>query len=282
MVGIDQTVWEPLTNTLHAESAEQLEEDATYLLVVTRGVHDANGTPLDTTAFRHDLNYGQTKDPATKAYRKALIDALDSAFVAGVQNDDIAAASLFTTQSITAISEKIRDQIRNAPAPQASFNIAAGGARTVFANEPTLLIRFNRQNTVAGPLSSSTLNPGALSCRRTSPGSIGTIAYGSFPSPNYEDASQAYPPIGTRNRGSGRAAGRDTRLHALRAVGRAPAGGWPVAIFGHGFTDSMNGRRGRSLRRWPMPASRRSRPTSSATAAARPSTFTVSRPGSRR
>ena len=241
IVGIDQAVWEPLTNTLHAESAEQLDQDSTYLLVVTRGVHDADGKPLDTTTFRHDLNFGQTKDPATKAYRKALIDALDSAFVAGVHNDDIAAASLFTTQSITAISQKIRDQIRGAAAPQANFNIATGGARAVFANSPTLQIRFNRQNSVAGPLTTSTLNPGILFLPTNFPGSVGTIAYGSFPSPNYEDASQAFPPVGTR-----------TGVPAVQRVenlvftlfvpsGTAPAGGWPVAIFGHGFTDSMNG-----------------------------------------
>ena len=241
VVGIDQAVWEPLTNTLHAESAEQLDQDSTYLLVVTRGVHDADGKPLDTTTFRHDLNFGQTKDPATKAYRKALIDALDSAFVAGVHNDDIAAASLFTTQSITAISQKIRDQIRGAAAPQANFNIATGGARAVFANSPTLQIRFNRQNSVAGPLTTSTLNPGILFLPTNFPGSVGTIAYGSFPSPNYEDASQAFPPVGTR-----------TGVPAVQRVenlvftlfvpsGTAPAGGWPVAIFGHGFTDSMNG-----------------------------------------
>jgi len=241
IVGIDQAVWEPLTNTLHAESAEQLGQDATYLLVVTRGVHDADGNELDTTTFRHDLNFGQTKDPAKKAYRKALIDALGSAFVAGVHNDDIAAASLFTTQSITAISEKIRDQIRGAAAPQANFNIATGGERAVFANAPTLQIRLNRQNSVAGPLTPSTLNPGALFLPTNFPGSIGTIAYGSFPSPNYEDASQAYPPVGTRT-GVPAVQRNETLVFTLFVpAGTAPAGGWPVAIFGHGFTDSMNG-----------------------------------------
>src|SRR5438876_12021147 len=75
VVGINQAVWEPLTNTLHVESDEQLAQDSTYLLVVTNGVHAADGTPI-TATFRHDLNYGQTKDPATKAYRKALLDAL--------------------------------------------------------------------------------------------------------------------------------------------------------------------------------------------------------------
>jgi hypothetical protein len=241
VVGIDQAVWEPLTNTLHAESAEQLEQDATYLLVVTRGVRDAEGNELDTTTFRHDLNFGQTKDQAKKAYRKALIDALGSAFVAGVHNDDVAAASLFTTQSITAISEKIREQIRTAPAPQANFNIAAGGARTVFTNSPTLNIQLNRQNSVAGPLASSTLNPAALFLPANFPGSIRTIAYGSFPSPNYEDASQAFPPIGTRS-GVPAVQRNETLVFTLFVpTGAAPAGGWPVAMFGHGFTDSMNG-----------------------------------------
>src|SRR6476661_7079474 len=126
VVGIDQAVWEPLTNTLHAESAEQLDQDSTYLLIVTRGVHDASGKPLDTTTFRHDLNFGQTKDPATKAYRKALIDALPMALAGGADPDDIADASLFTTQSITAISQKIRAQIHAAPPSPVTFDLGPG------------------------------------------------------------------------------------------------------------------------------------------------------------
>ena len=67
VVGINQAEWEPLTNTLHVESDEQLAQETTYLLVVTRGVHDASGQPLDATTFRRDLDFGQTKDPALKA-----------------------------------------------------------------------------------------------------------------------------------------------------------------------------------------------------------------------
>src|SRR6266536_1034481 len=114
VVGINQAVWEPLTNTLHAESDEQLTQDSTYLLVVSNGVHAADGTPIEAT-FRHDLSYGQTKDPATKAYRKALLDALPMALAGGVDPDHIADASLFTTQSIDAISRKIRAQLRATP-----------------------------------------------------------------------------------------------------------------------------------------------------------------------
>ena len=79
-------MWEPPANTLHFESDQQLDQSSTYLLVVTNGVHDADGAPLDTTTFRHDLNFGQTKDPAMKAYRKALLDGLSMARAVGVQS----------------------------------------------------------------------------------------------------------------------------------------------------------------------------------------------------
>src|SRR3954454_11412489 len=129
VVGINQAEWEPAANTLHAESDQQLAQSTTYLLVVSRGVHDANGRPLDATTFRHDLNFGQTKDPAKKEYRKALIDALPAAMAGGVDADDIAAASLFTTQSITPIADKIRASLNGG---SVDFNLGTTGERTVF------------------------------------------------------------------------------------------------------------------------------------------------------
>src|SRR5437667_12558254 len=94
VVGINQAVWDPLTNTLHAESDEQLAQDTTYLLVVTRDVRGADGEPLEETDFRHDLNFGQTDDPHTKAYRKELLDALSMARAGGARPSEIAAATL--------------------------------------------------------------------------------------------------------------------------------------------------------------------------------------------
>jgi hypothetical protein len=49
-IGINQAVWEPATNTLHVESDEQLEQQSTYLLVVTEGIEDAAGNPIDISA----------------------------------------------------------------------------------------------------------------------------------------------------------------------------------------------------------------------------------------
>ena len=46
VIGIDQVVWDPLTNTLHVESAEPLAQRTRFALIVTRGVHDESGAPI--------------------------------------------------------------------------------------------------------------------------------------------------------------------------------------------------------------------------------------------
>src|SRR5947209_12881586 len=86
-VGINQIVWDPATNTLHAESDELLDQHTRYALVVTNGVLDANGRPVqaseDFTRFRHDLNFGQTHDPGLKEYQKDLLDTTEAAAQVG-------------------------------------------------------------------------------------------------------------------------------------------------------------------------------------------------------
>src|SRR5713226_5776272 len=192
VVGINQAVWDALTNTLHVESDEQLAQDTTYLLVVTRDVRGADGEPLEETDFRHDLNFGTTKDPHTKAYRKDLLDALHMAMAGGARPDDIAAASLFTTQSVDAISRQIRSQLNVGPA---SFTLGTGGERTVFPLSSVAGIQSRRQVGTA-TFSTSFLPTPALSLF---PGSVGTIAFGSYESPNYENAAGVIPATATKD-----------------------------------------------------------------------------------
>jgi Bacterial Ig-like domain len=231
VVGINQVVWEPLTNTLHVESNEQLAQDTTYLLVVSDGIRDATGAPVEST-FRHDLNFGQTKDPATKAYRKALLDALPMALAGGVEPDHIADASLFTTQSIDAISRKIRAQLHATPV---TFALGPAGQRTVFPAATPFV--WNRQ------VGTSTFSPTPLATAAlfVFPGSVAQVAFGSFASPDYETAAKVIPAVGTRT-GVPAVQGTNQVQFTLFVPGGAkPAGGWPAAIFGHGFTDSKNG-----------------------------------------
>ena len=247
VVGINQIEWEPLTNTLHAESNDQLAQHSTYLLVVTRGVHDANGKPLDAMTF------GQT------AYDRALQRALPMAMAGGASPSGIADASLFTTQSIDVISRKIRRQLH---ASTPTFTLGSAGERTVFPFASIAAIQWKRQTGTSTFSTSPLLTPAVA-------GSVATIAFGSYSSPDYETAAKVIPPYGTATGKPVPQGTNQVEFTLFIPAGVKPAGGWPVAIFGHGFTDSMNGARGPSPGRSRAPESRRSRSTSSATAAAR-------------
>jgi hypothetical protein len=235
VVGINQVVWEPATNTLHFESDEQLAQDATYLLVVSKDVHAADGTPIKTT-FRHDLSFGQTNDPATKAYRKALLDALPMALAGGVDPDEIADASLFTTQSITAISQKIRAQIQASTPAAVNFNLGPSGARTVFPAATPIL--WHRVGVAPPNPVDVTLPTAALFLF---PGSVAQVAFGTYASPDYEKPAKYIPAYGTKTENPVALATNQIQFTLFVPGGAKPAGGWPVAIFGHGFTDSKNG-----------------------------------------
>jgi hypothetical protein len=108
-VGFNQVVWDPFTNALHVESDELLEQHTRYALVVTRGVRAASGAPV--AAQQTFRRFRQT---VRGAYKDALLDAVRVARKAGVAEQQIAVATVFTTQSVTAVLEKIRDQIKAA------------------------------------------------------------------------------------------------------------------------------------------------------------------------
>jgi Bacterial Ig-like domain len=189
-VGINQIVWEPATNTVHAETDEQLREATTYLLIVTRGIRDTDGVPI--------------KAPAV---------------------------SLFTTQSIRSISSKIRRQLHKV---EPSFVLGSGGERTVFPLSSVTSVTWQRQISTAPAFSTGGLFLPLLA-------GVGTIAFGSYESPDYETAAKVIPAVGTRT-GKPRPQGaNNVQFSLFLPTGSAPSGGWPVAIFGHGFTDWKNG-----------------------------------------
>lgn len=236
VTGVDQLVWSPHTNLLHAESDEQLDQHTRYLLVVTTGVRDADGDAIDAAPWRRELNFGQTKSAADKAYRKGLLDAL-RLLPAGVEAEDVAAASLFTTQSVTAQLEQVRRQLDAAAPAPASFGLGAGGERTVFPLEQIAGMLFARQTSAAGPGAPAPLP--AFPALHALP-TIGTVAFGAYDSPDYETAARTIPPTGTATGAPAPQGTSRVHFNLFLPRGAQPAGGWPVAIFGHGFTDNKN------------------------------------------
>ena len=236
-VGINQRLWDPTTNTMVFESDELLQEHTRYVLIVTDGVRDAAGKAIKIKKMDDDDDKN-ARSSGHEDYQRELRDAMRAYRGAG----KIAAASVFTTQTSTGDLAKIMRQIKaSTPAPANFMLGSAGGSavRSVFtvANVPG--IQFNRQTGTAPAFTSGFLPTPAL---EVVPGAVGQIAYGKFSSPNYQSAGQYIPATPTGNSGRPLAQGSNDLVFQLFVpAGTKPAGGWPVAIFGHGFTDSMYG-----------------------------------------
>jgi hypothetical protein len=232
VVGINQVVWDPATNTLHAESDELLDQHTRYALIVTDGVRDGDGNRVeagDFDRFRRHLSSGQARDPDLKAYRKELLDVLARV---DRRRARVVAASVFTTQSATAVLERIRAQIKADTLPPATI-LASFPLSSITA------IQFRRQ-TGTSSFTTSNLPTPALAL---SSGVVGTVAFGRYASPDYETAQKFIPAVGTRTGTPAVQAVNDIyfNLFLPAASCRKPTAGWPVAIFGHGFTDSKQG-----------------------------------------
>src|SRR5262245_14422742 len=198
-VGINQILWDPATKTLVFESDELLAEHSRYLLVVTDGVHDAAGHPIEGgtfSRFRHDLNFGQARDAEERDYRKSLMDGQHSA---RAQRDRIVALSLFTTRTTTGMLETVRKQIKASHPGRVDFMIGTEGetkTRALFPSSSIARIDFNRQVKTSDPgmFATSSLLTVLLN---VIPGSISALAFGTYRSPDYQTAQKYIPAVGT-------------------------------------------------------------------------------------
>jgi len=233
VVGINQVVWDVAMTTLHAESDELLAQHTRYALIVTDGIHDAQGNPVEATReFRH---FRQT---VQGEYKDELLDAIQAARRLGVRERYIVTASVFTTQSATAILEKIRDQIHaTTPAP-ADFNLGPNNERTVLPLDEVAGITWNQQTRDNPPV----FNPVGLnlSLLQIYPGSVAQIAFGKYLSPDYRAPDLFFPTVSTRTGVPEVQAVNEIYFNLYLPVGNMPAAGWPVAIFGHGISNDKN------------------------------------------
>jgi Bacterial Ig-like domain len=231
-VGINQVVWDPESKTLVVQPDELLQQHSRYVLVVTNGVRDASGDRIDDTRFVEDNARSKSE------YDRDLRDGMRGGF----HRNRIVAASLFTTQSITADLQKIAQQIkRSRPAP-VDFNIgasASGITRAVFSLADVQAIQLQSQTGTGPTFTTGFLPTPALG---PVPGAlVAKLAYGRYTSPDYETAGKSIPATDTLSGHPSPQGSNQIVFQLFLPAGAKPAGGWPVAIFGHGFTDSMYG-----------------------------------------
>jgi hypothetical protein len=238
IVGINQVVWDTFTNTLHVESDELLDQHTGYVLLVTKNVLGEDGKEVKAAKaflqFVDESNSGSTGDPALDAYRARLREALAQIDAAGVKPlGQVVAASIFTTESATAVMEKIRDQLEAATPAPADFLLGSSGERTVFPFADVASIDFKRQLTTAPTFLTRQVALGADGLDLI-PGAVGTIALGKYSSPDYQTPAGVIPAVGTL---TGTPAVQETNevyFNLFLPSGPEPPGGWPVVIAGHG------------------------------------------------
>ncbi|HEY6511518.1 MAG TPA: Ig-like domain-containing protein [Burkholderiaceae bacterium] len=228
-VGINQVVWDPATRTLALQPDDLLQQHSRYVLVVTNGVRDASGKRIEPGRFHDDNVRGMHE------YDRDLRDGMRG----GIHRNRVVAASLFTTQSITADLQKIARQIKHLRPAPLNFNIGNGGAvRAVFPLAGVSSIVLNSQVGTAPSFVPAALPLGALGAVGPT---VGTVAYGRYTSPDYQTAGKYIPATDTLAGHPAAQGSNDVVVQMFLPAGVKPAAGWPVAIFGHGFTDSMYG-----------------------------------------
>lgn len=235
-VGINQVVWDAATKTLAFQSDQLLQQHSRYLLVVTDGVKDASGRKIGSGGWGEEFGaaHGRDRDARSAGYRHELRGAVQWHRHG---RHKVVAASLFTTQSTSADLQKINRAIKSATPAPIDFNLGSGGTRSVFATASLQGIQFTRQtgtaNFVSGFLPTPALN--------VVPGAVGTVAYGRFASADWQTAAKVIPATGTLTGMPQPQGTNQLVVQMFLPAGPKPAGGWPVAMFGHGFTDSMYG-----------------------------------------
>jgi Bacterial virulence factor lipase N-terminal len=235
-VGINQVLWDPATKTLVMQSDQLLQQHSRYVLVITDGIRDVNGNKIK--GGRDDDDDDDNDRFASSEYRSEVRDGLQSLRGGG---NRVVASSVFTTQSVSADLRKINKQIKASSPAALDFMIGAaanGKVRAVFPLASLTGIQFSRQTGALPLFTNSAVPVGALS---VAPGAVARVAYARFSSPDYETPAKLIPATGTLT-GTPQVQGKnDLVVQMFLPTGAKPAAGWPVAIFGHGFGDSMYG-----------------------------------------
>jgi hypothetical protein len=232
VIGINQIVWDPTSHTLHVQSDELLDQHTRYALIVTRGIRDLSGHHVRASQeFRHFVHHGHGE------YHTAIVEAISAAEDHGVPEHDIVAASVFSTESATAIMEKIRDQIHATTPEPANFNLGPDGTRTVFLRNDVTGITFHEQ-TMDDPPGFTNVQ---LNLTGLVPGVVSEIAFGKYASPDYEVHTGEYiPQIGTLTGSPVVQSMNEVYFNLFLPSGPKPEGGWPVAIYGHPAAGNKN------------------------------------------
>ena len=246
ITGLERLVWDPDGFTLYGHPDSLLEPETRYGLVVTRELRDAAGRSVEPSAAFTTLirsSAGSLLAPEYRAAFPLLRRALDRR---GIRPDRIVVASIFTTGSVSAFLEQARDALDRRPPAPALMTAPESGGRAWFPRSTLARIVFRRQ--IGPAANAAAANEGAapdgfrdevLPLEALSRDVVGGVGVGWYWSPWYLTPERRI--IEAPTLAPFRAAGVDRPVPfvVVTPAGRPPPGGWPLAVFGHGYGGEM-------------------------------------------
>jgi hypothetical protein len=246
ITGLERLVWDPDSLTLYGRPDSLLEPETRYGLVVTRELRDSSGRPVEPSAAFAALFRSNAGPPLAPEHRTAftlLRRALDRRMI---RPDRIAVASVFTTGSVSTFLEQARDALDRRSPPPALMTAPESGGRAWFPRSTLARVVFRRQ---IGPVANAAASSGdgapdgfrdeVLPLDALPRDAVGGVGIGWYWSPWYLTSERRIleGPTLTPFRSAG--ADRPVPFVVVTPPGRPPSGGWPLAVFGHGYGGEM-------------------------------------------
>jgi hypothetical protein len=236
--GVERLVWDPGGATLYARPETLLEPETRYGLVVTRALRDAQGRPIRVAPGFRRLVEGRDASGPGATHRPALRALMAALTRRGVRAEEVAVAAVFTTGSVSVFLEQARDWLDRHPPEPALITAPESGGRAWFrrADLRQLVLRTQVRTVpdAAGfadrPLSLALLPP-----------EVSGLAVGWFWSPWYLGRDHRIVDSATARPLGGPFYAMPVPFVILLPAGTPPPGGWPLAIFGHGYGGEMFG-----------------------------------------
>ena len=240
-VGINQVLRDPATQTLVLR--ERPVAAATLALPARDHRRGARHQGQEDQERRLGRRLRPRIRPATPAARTIGATCATACSRFAAVDFKVVAASLFSTQSTTADLAKIHRQIEHStPAPRRlrdRLDRGRVGARSVSGRRSVSDILFNRQTGTAPPVFTTSHVPDA-SARHCSQRRRADRVWAASARPTTRPP-QVHPGDRDAHRHAAAQGPNDLIVQLFLPAGAEAGRGWPVAIFGHGFGDSMYG-----------------------------------------
>lgn len=213
-MGIDQVIFDPVSNCAFAKPSNVLSQASSYVLLVGTAVHDLKGNPVGASSSYTPCSKGEGS-----AYCTGLAAALAGKTAPG--GGSIVGASLFTTMEATAWLESARRFADGLPSA-----VIPAGFPSTFQVSQLKQFTWVPQN---GGIPPQDIPLSALS-------NVAEVSFGLFLSPNYLNPSTVAITTGAASPISYNAVSYHVFTPAVKAGAKIP-----VVIFGHGLSDNQFG-----------------------------------------